>query len=395
MMMASSECECCRVARAVVYCTFDVARLCLKCDGIVHTANAISYRHFRSLICDRCCSQAAVCRCLDEELCFCEGCDGSCYLTAHRRFKLEFYNGCPSLAEFSKLWPFVLEVSNALRELTAVNGNEASGGSSSGTAVLVNDISPFPRFEQWSPPPLPSPEPPPLKYALSPSCSKDFMLFLPQESNLRKGCCEKAEDSIGIQESENLCSSGDIDSIPLSFTSGIEMLENVQNQSRFHSNSTVTDSNITHIQTAIEVTSSLVQQDCVGLQASHVNGTTNLMQGGVLMNPNLGIGFANAQVPTSMSLNINGENSVTEYQDCGLLLSNETPWESNFEATSCPLARDKAKMRYNEKKKTRTFGKQIRYASRKARADTRKRVKGRFVKSGDQFESEPGGGRGS
>jgi len=35
------------------------------------------------------------------------------------------------------------------------------------------------------------------------------------------------------------------------------------------------------------------------------------------------------------------------------------------------------------------FGKQIRYASRKARADTRKRVKGRFVKSGENFEYDP------
>lgn len=35
------------------------------------------------------------------------------------------------------------------------------------------------------------------------------------------------------------------------------------------------------------------------------------------------------------------------------------------------------------------FGKQIRYASRKARADTRKRVKGRFVKSGEPFEYDP------
>lgn len=35
------------------------------------------------------------------------------------------------------------------------------------------------------------------------------------------------------------------------------------------------------------------------------------------------------------------------------------------------------------------FGKQIRYASRKARADTRKRVKGRFVKSGEEYDYDP------
>ncbi|MCL7024474.1 hypothetical protein MKW94_010773 [Papaver nudicaule] len=43
--------------------------------------------------------------------------------------------------------------------------------------------------------------------------------------------------------------------------------------------------------------------------------------------------------------------------------------------------RGNAMLRYKEKKKTRRYEKHIRYESRKARADTRKRVKGRFVKS--------------
>lgn len=43
-------------------------------------------------------------------------------------------------------------------------------------------------------------------------------------------------------------------------------------------------------------------------------------------------------------------------------------------------AREIAKMRYKEKKKSRLHEKQIRYPTRKARADVRKRVKGRFVK---------------
>ncbi|KAG0512298.1 hypothetical protein BDA96_10G001300 [Sorghum bicolor] len=49
--------------------------------------------------------------------------------------------------------------------------------------------------------------------------------------------------------------------------------------------------------------------------------------------------------------------------------------------------RERAKQRYNEKKKNRRFYKQIMYASRKARADTRKRVKGRFAKA--QHDDDP------
>lgn len=35
------------------------------------------------------------------------------------------------------------------------------------------------------------------------------------------------------------------------------------------------------------------------------------------------------------------------------------------------------------------FEKKVRYASRKARADVRKRVKGRFVKAGDVYDYDP------
>ncbi|CAK7336095.1 unnamed protein product [Dovyalis caffra] len=54
-----------------------------------------------------------------------------------------------------------------------------------------------------------------------------------------------------------------------------------------------------------------------------------------------------------------------------------------------PLTRSRgdAMQRYKEKKKTRRYDKHIRYESRKARADTRKRVKGRFVKTTEAPDS--------
>lgn len=45
-----------------------------------------------------------------------------------------------------------------------------------------------------------------------------------------------------------------------------------------------------------------------------------------------------------------------------------------------PMEREARVMRYREKKKTRKFQKTIRYASRKAYAETRPRIKGRFAK---------------
>ncbi|XP_008783055.2 zinc finger protein CONSTANS-LIKE 2-like [Phoenix dactylifera] len=48
-----------------------------------------------------------------------------------------------------------------------------------------------------------------------------------------------------------------------------------------------------------------------------------------------------------------------------------------------PMDREARVLRYREKKKTRKFEKTIRYASRKAYAETRPRIKGRFAKRSD------------
>uniref|UniRef100_A0A9I9DIL6 CCT domain-containing protein n=1 Tax=Cucumis melo TaxID=3656 RepID=A0A9I9DIL6_CUCME len=169
----------------------------------------------------------------------------------------------------------------------------------------------------------------------------------------------------------------------------------------------VTDSNAPPppLDNTIEDISS-VQQDFMGFQSSQEGVSINMIQNGnsncMLMNPscngNINIGFPpTTQVHSSISLslsNMTGESSVADYQDCGLspAFLTEASWDPSMEGIG-PQAkdrnRDKAKMRYNEKKKTRTFGKQIRYASRKARADTRKRVKGRFVKAGEAYDYDP------
>ena len=109
-------CEFCWAVRAVVYCKADSARLCLHCDGCVHTANSLSRRHSRSLLCDKCNSQPAMIRCMDHKLSSCQGCDwnpNDCSALGHRRLTLNSYTGSPSLAEFSRIWSFVFDVNSS------------------------------------------------------------------------------------------------------------------------------------------------------------------------------------------------------------------------------------------------------------------------------------------
>ncbi|KAL6536873.1 hypothetical protein OROHE_012457 [Orobanche hederae] len=445
--MAEPLCECCSVSKALVYCKSDSAPLCLECDNYIHSPNALSRRHQRSLICDACVSQAAVSRCLDENLSLCQVCcdttGAACEAAKHRRVELRFYEGCPSATELSEIWHCVIfdnyDSSNSQLDHFVMNSSVSSGGGSGGggsggggevVANTLNEIatSLFMFRPRWSVPPPPPPQllPPQLRSSNFTllyggdqrlgSFSREQSSFLSQGSSLGKRCGDNVNDLIGIQESEDLSESVDMDGMTMSFENSYELFgNNLQNRPNFNCNDggiggllmekslSGTESNGAHIESALEASSS-VQQECVGLQPPQVDRSTNLMQAMstgascMIMNPNVSLGFTSGQPPSSLCLalsNITGESNAAEYQDCGLsplILTSDSPWGLNLEPC-CPQARDKAKMRYNEKKKTRMFGKQIRYASRKARADTRKRVKGRFVKAGESLEHDPSGTR--
>ncbi|XP_052177168.1 putative zinc finger protein CONSTANS-LIKE 11 [Diospyros lotus] len=417
-------CEFCGVAVAVVYCKSDSARLCLGCDNLVHSANFFSRRHLRSLLCDKCSSHPANARCVTQKMSLCQSCDWSgngCSGQGHSLQALSSYSGCPSPAEFSRIWSSVLDVppsssfdaglgpittlpinENCLGNCLENTGNEGSSGLVAGK---LNELQPCSKFEPWNSQstmlPIPSCLPP---------FGKDQALVLPEGSNLPKG--QSGYKNLELNDNEGLCRGLTMDDLALNLESCDEIFESSRGHSAYDfedggTDYQLIDKNLSasesngHVENAIEATSS-GQQECNGFQSSCVTGSANLMQSmsgisnSMLMNPsynrNINL-FSVAQVPSSISFslsNITGESSVVDYHDCGLspMFRGESPWESNLEVR-CPQARDKAKMRYNEKKKSRTFGKQIRYASRKARADTRKRVKGRFVKAGEAYDYDP------
>lgn len=77
------------------------------------------------------------------------------------------------------------------------------------------------------------------------------------------------------------------------------------------------------------------------------------------------------------------ESSGTDCLDSGIspyITGGEPSYNSPYLEGAHLEAREIAMMRYKEKKKSRLHENKIRYPSRKARADIRKRVKGRFVK---------------
>lgn len=107
-------CDYCGEQRSMVYCRSDLAFLCLSCDRNVHSANALSKRHSRTLVCERCNVQPACVRCIDEGASLCQNCnlvghDGSAASSFHKQQSISYYSGCPSAAELSKIWSFILD----------------------------------------------------------------------------------------------------------------------------------------------------------------------------------------------------------------------------------------------------------------------------------------------
>jgi len=112
---------------------------------------------------------------------------------------------------------------------------------------------------------------------------------------------------------------------------------------------------------------------------------------------NMDVAFTPKRENSSLSLtasNVSGDSG--DYVECNAASSMlHTPGgdaslgSGSVDSVTFAQARDSAMLRYKEKKKIRRFGKKIRYESRKARADIRKRVKGRFVKAGQVYDYDP------
>ncbi|XP_021657582.2 putative zinc finger protein At1g68190 isoform X3 [Hevea brasiliensis] len=104
-------CEFCTALRPVVYCEADAAYLCLSCDAKVHSANALSNRHLRTLLCDSCRNRPAYARCLDHWIFVCRVCDWSIHgvSSQHQKRSVCSYMGCPSAKDFAALWGFELD----------------------------------------------------------------------------------------------------------------------------------------------------------------------------------------------------------------------------------------------------------------------------------------------
>lgn len=104
-------CDFCNSNVALLYCKADSAKLCLLCDHQVHSANALSLKHLRSLICDNCWAESASVQCSLDNLVLCQDCDASFSVSPpfHSRIPIEGFTGCPPAIELASLFGLDLQ----------------------------------------------------------------------------------------------------------------------------------------------------------------------------------------------------------------------------------------------------------------------------------------------
>ncbi|KAM3270404.1 putative zinc finger protein isoform X3 [Capsicum chacoense] len=110
-MEMEKTCEFCMLLKPVVYCEADAAHLCLSCDAKVHSANALSNRHPRTLVCEPCAHNLAYIRCSDHQMFMCRDCDRRHHdlSSQHQRKVITSYMGSPSAKDLAALWGFGLK----------------------------------------------------------------------------------------------------------------------------------------------------------------------------------------------------------------------------------------------------------------------------------------------
>ncbi|KAL6593907.1 hypothetical protein ACP70R_048808 [Stipagrostis hirtigluma subsp. patula] len=361
-----ARCDYCGGAAAAVYCRADAARLCLPCDRHVHGANGVCSRHARAPLCAACRAAGAVFRRASAGEFLCSDCDfgrhrggGVDPPPLHDRCAVQPYTGCPPAHELAGL------LGVALFDKPA---DGADGW-----------------WNIWEEPQVLSLED--LIVPTTPSHGFQPLLTPPSPKNRSISPDGKVNEEILQQLGELAESDGGVQAAPQD--------EAKQGGDQFHSWTPPPPQYVTGY-------GNLGAEDNHDVQVAAVptpgyeNGRWNSSDYQAL-NDTCKVEIAYEQAPVnsaeaclssfvqmseicpSMSNSSSMDDSHQANPGIGVPVQDLSK-RVGFDVVPCP-DRGSVISRYKEKRKTRRFDKQVRYESRKVRADSRMRIKGRFAKA--------------
>ncbi|XP_055812852.1 zinc finger protein CONSTANS-LIKE 4-like [Solanum dulcamara] len=324
--LTAKLCDSCKTTSATVFCRADSAFLCLGCDCKIHAANKLASRHARVWVCEVCEQAPASFTCKADAAALCVTCDR------------DIHSANP-LARRHERFPVVPFYDSAVAKCYGGGGGDDDDDDDEKYFDGTNENPSQPEEEaeaaSWI---LPTPKEGTDQYK-----SADY-LFNDMDSYLDIDLmpCEQKPHIVHQQQHQHGHYSSD----------GVVPVQN-NNKASTHLPGPVVDGFPTY------------EVDFTGSKPYMYN-------------------FSSQSISQSVSSSSMDVGVVPDHSTMADV-SNTFVMNSSAGADGVPnpvsgLDREARVMRYREKRKNRKFEKTIRYASRKAYAETRPRIKGRFAK---------------
>ncbi|KAL8242904.1 hypothetical protein R6Q59_013206 [Mikania micrantha] len=331
-MPPAKLCDSCKTAVALLFCRKDSAFMCLACDVKMHSHT----RHERVWMCEVCEQAPASVTCKADAAALCVTCDRDIHSAnplsrRHDRIPVVPFYDCADILMKSSACTFL--------EPTSGNGNDDLQSS------ITNDEI------NWGIPVDTSPEDIKSIDILFPEPDHllDFDFPVPTDARIHSHYHNSVNDSVVPFQTES----------PVKQFSPAPVIEHRSSENRYE----------------IDFTRSNINS---GNKSSYLSPSLNHS----VSSSSIEAGI----VPDVKSVSEISHPFMLQVNDGGELTSITNGTQQPTQLSG--MDREARVMRYREKRKSRKFEKTIRYASRKAYAETRPRIKGRFAKRTDSGEPD-------
>nr|XP_043636297.1 zinc finger protein CONSTANS-LIKE 13 [Erigeron canadensis] len=372
------SCDFCNNSPAILYCRADTAKLCLSCDREVHSTNPLFTKHTRSLLCDGCDSSPASIFCTTDAVVHCQNCDwethnktgsGSGSGSGHDRRPLEGFSGCPSVSDLlSILGCEDLSKKGVLFGWGSEGGSEFIGsGRSNGSG------DGFSEYLVWDTPSFVSLD----DLIVSSGSNHNYQAMgvppLPKNRNAAFGTYkdELLRQLRELAKSEpNVDNDQDMIKSTSEFQSPMVTTQDIRFKGRSSGFEHKLEPNVYSSYEANPFQWCPDSSETSGLEFYSDQLVGNNTE-------------ANCIVPDEKHNNVHKSshtNANHEGQSHHTVVENAPAFPAVALRELNNQERETALTRYKEKKKCRRYDKHIRYESRKVRAESRTRIRGRFAK---------------
>ncbi|KAL2609603.1 hypothetical protein R1flu_028176 [Riccia fluitans] len=375
-------CDACQSSSAVVYCKADAAFLCAGCDSKVHGANKLAQRHERVWVCEVCEVAPAVVTCKADAAALCVSCDTDIHSAnplarRHERTPVTPFYKCPGQS---------IKVAH-INALVVPQGEHCRDGD---VDLDADDHSVVEEAASWL---LPHPKPLSESHILGGDGDKN-------QSEMGSLVNEDGDDD-DLEPSSFLVPDGGFSpNSPLNHKNEVGMNMKHSKSSKVEINAGDLFSDVDpyldlDYATVVGANPNMGADSLVPVHNDHPTHSSPSMSTGsgsfeteAVCKPGYGYESSLTHSMSSSSLDVgivpdtNALSDIsTSYDGTQSNGSFEFPTRMlHMAQAEPPMAREARVMRYKEKRKNRKFEKTIRYASRKAYAESRPRIKGRFAK---------------